>query len=277
MERLPLIDEKGRVLENTWLADGLYLMKLHAPGLVGRIMPGQFVHAKLPGMEGHILRRPFSVYDLAVDEGSLELLYQVVGFGTAHMAGLGAGQVLELIGPCGNTWCDTLDFEVQRALLVAGGVGAAPLFLLARRLIAKRAFVHVVMGAQSADALVCHRRYGALIQKRFGQRALSLSLTTDDGSFGHKGFTTDLVQDLLAGEGAPERPFDYVASCGPEPMMRKVASLALAAGVPCELSLERRMACGVGACLSCVVETLEGPKRACVDGPIFNTAKLVFP
>jgi len=263
-----LQDETGVVLSNWQTGAGLCIMTVLAREIASQIQPGQFVHMKIPGMEGHLLRRPFSVYAVDESSGAIEILYQVVGFGTKHMTSLVPGDEVALIGACGNTWRENK--QVKSALLVAGGVGAAPLFMLCENLLAEGASVHVVLGAQTKQALVCYERYKKLAEKFEGAN-LMVEAATDDGSFGHAGFCTDLVAHALA-----EKSFDYVAVCGPEPMMRIVAKLALEAGVPCEISLEKRMACGIGACLSCVVETTEGRKRACIDGPVFDAEKVVF-
>lgn len=267
---MALVNERARILSNAKVGPNLYLMTLDAPGIAAAIESGQFVHMKVPGMEAHILRRPFSVYARDAAVGTLEILYQVVGFGSAHMTGLEAdgplaGEV-ELIGPVGNTWQPQ---GAQRALLVGGGVGAAPLFMLTESLVAAGVRTDVVLGAQTEGALTCRARYEALLDA-------PPRCATDDGSFGREGFCTSLVAEALAEAADAGEPYDYLAVCGPEPLMKIVAGMAAGAGVPCEVSMEKRMACGVGACLSCVVDTVDGKKRACVDGPVFDAAKVVW-
>ena len=166
------------------------------------------------------------------------------------------------MGPIGHGW--NAPEGVSSALLVAGGVGAAPLFLHAQELVASGIDVEVVMGAQSDKALVCEPKYSELL----GHEP---HLATDDGSRGHAGFVTDVVAGRIA-----EKQFDYVACCGPEPMMRIVSELTLNAGIPTYVSLEKRMACGIGACLSCIVETKQGRKRSCVDGPVFDASEVIW-
>ena len=148
-------------------------------------------------------------------------------------------------------------------------MGAAPLFMLCERIAASEASVDVVLGAQTKDALVCRERYAALLG---GEPRCA----TDDGTYGRAGFCTSLVEEALAAAAEEGSPYDYVAVCGPEPLMKIVAGLAADAGVRCEVSMEKRMACGIGACLSCVVDTVDGKKRACVDGPVFDARKVVW-
>jgi dihydroorotate dehydrogenase electron transfer subunit len=253
------VQENARILANEKLDGRLFLMTLAAPRIARSVLPGQFIHLRLPALADHILRRPFGVYDRDVQRGTIDVLYQVVGAGTAYMSGLPAG---ECCGPLGQGW--SLFPEVRRALVVAGGAGAAPLYLFTAHMLAKDVEVDVVLGAQTKGALVMRERFSALM----GHEP---SCSTDDGSYGYHGFATGPAGELLA-----ENSYDQVYCCGPEPMMRAVADLARQAQVGCQVSLEKRMACGVGACLSCIVETTEGRRRSCVDGPVFDAEKVVW-
>ena len=241
-------------------------MKLHSPQLAGMLKPGQFVHAKIPGMPDKILRRPFSVYSYDPTSGEIEILYQVVGGGTEHLSTVKAGEIVECIGPIGNGW--TAPENCKRALIIGGGVGAAPVYELARMLIQGGSRVDVVLGAQSKAMLVCMSRYGKL-------GAASLKSSTDDGSFGHHGFCTDLVKENLENCMCDNNEkYDYIACCGPEPLMRAVCNIARPYDVAVQVSLEKRMACGIGACLSCVVDTKYKKRRVCVQGPVFTPEML---
>lgn len=258
------IEETCAIVANRRLSGALWDMRISAPSMAPLLLPGQFVHMRVPGMDARILRRPFSVYEADAEAGTLGILYQVVGKGSAHMATLdpaGAGPV-SLMGPLGNSWW--LPAGTRRVLLVAGGVGAAPLAMFAAGLVRAGVPVDVCMGARDAASLVMREYY----RDRIGVDPIC---ATDDGSFGHAGFVTEPAGELLAG-GA----YDLVCCCGPEPVMRITAGLAARAQVPCEVSLERRMACGVGACLSCVVDTVDGRRRSCVDGPVFDARKVVW-
>ena len=249
-----ILDKTGVVISNRQLSDRLWIIDIKVDALGADLMPGQFVHMLIPGMEGHILRRPFSVFYVSEDGSVITILYQVVGFGSKHLTTVEAGMAVSLMGPIGHGW------NAPEGV----SVGAAPLFLHAQELVASGVDVEVVMGAQSDKALVCEPKYSELL----GHEP---HLATDDGSRGHAGFVTDVVAGRIA-----EKQFDYVACCGPEPMMRIVSELTLNAGIPTYVSLEKRMACGIGACLSCIVETKQGRKRSCVDGPVFDASEVIW-
>lgn len=277
---MALVNERAQLLKNECVGPNLYLMTLAAPIISTAIKPGQFVHMKIPGMEAHVLRRPFSVYARDTKAQTLDILYQVVGFGSNHMTslqptgdeGFVAACEVELMGPVGRTWQPPQN--VGRALLVGGGVGAAPLFMLCEQLVNEGVRTDVVLGAQTEAALACRGRYEALLAQ--AKACDAPRYATDDGSFGRAGFCISLVQEALEAAATAQEPYDYVAVCGPEPLMKLVADMADQANVYCEVSLEKRMACGVGACLSCVVDTVDGKQRACVDGPVFPAKKVVW-
>ncbi len=275
---MTLVNERARLLANRQVGPNLFIMTLSSPRIAAAIEPGQFVHMTIPAFEAHILRRPFSVYARDVEAGTVEVLYQTVGAGTAHLATLlpetGAGYESELIGPVGRGW--RVPQGCARALLVGGGVGAAPLFMLAESLADANIPFEVVLGAQTQAAHVCRDRYDALVAQAQACADAAPRYATDDGSFGRAGFCTGLVEEALAEAEAAGRPYEYVAVCGPEPLMKIASAMAADHGVFCEVSLERRMACGIGACLSCVVDTVDGKKRSCVDGPVFEAEKVVW-
>lgn len=254
------VDETCVILENEVVGPRLALMKLESASIASAIEPGQFVHVQLPGMEGHILRRPFSVYDAS--EGRMDILYQSVGFGTDHMMDLVAGQSVQVMGPIGNGW--VVPGICDRALAVAGGVGAAPLYMHVAKMVHAGITVDVVLGAQTKDALVTYDKYRNLL----GRDPL---VATDDGTFGEEGFCTGPTASLLQ-----EYSYDHIVCCGPEALMRIVAGMAAEAECECQVSMERRMACGIGACLSCVVDTKDGKKRSCVDGPVFEASEVMW-
>ena len=260
-----LVNEHAHILKNEEVGPRLHVMKLRAPLIAAGIRPGQFVHMKVPGHEEHVLRRPFSIYARDVETGTIEILYQEVGSLTTIMPSL-VDEPVDLIGPVGNTW----NSDCGHALLVGGGVGAAPLFLLAEKLAGAHVPFDVVLGAQTADALVARDRYADLIG---GEPCCA----TDDGSYGRAGFCTSLVEERLAqGCLADGAPYDFLAVCGPEPLMKIVAAMGAEAGVRTQVSMEKRMACGIGACLSCVVDTTGGKRRSCVDGPIFEAEEVMW-
>ncbi|MCI9128747.1 MAG: dihydroorotate dehydrogenase electron transfer subunit [Eggerthellaceae bacterium] len=258
-----LEDSYAKVTSNRHLHGQLYLMELDCPYVAANIQPGQFIHMEIPDRQANILRRPFSIFDADEDAGRIEILYQCLGSGTDAMATWEEGFLTRMIGCIGRPW--EVPYSAKSVLLVGGGVGAAPLFLLARQLEENDVQTDVILGAATEGALVCRKRFTDVFQ-------CEPSCSTDDGTYGRAGFATALVEEALA-SGAT---YDYAAVCGPEPLMRAASKLLLDAGVATQVSMEKRMACGVGACLSCVVETTAGKKRACVDGPIFDAEDVVW-
>jgi dihydroorotate dehydrogenase electron transfer subunit len=252
--------ERVTVVDNARISPGVGLLALRAPRCAAIVAPGQFVHLRVATGADIILRRPFSIHRVRGER--LEILYQVLGAGTLRLAEKPAGDSsMDLIGPLGHGW--EMPDGLSHALLVSGGLGAAPLGMLAERLSARGVAVCVAMGAPSGERLVARDLF-----EDIGRR---VELATDDGSVGEHGFVTGPAARLLA-----EERFDMVYACGPEPMQRAVAALAAQHGVACQVSLERLMACGIGACLSCVVSTTDGLKRACVDGPVFSAEEVVW-
>ena len=230
--------EPVRVVANDRLASGIGLLTLHAPRIRDRVAPGQFVHLRVERNADFILRRPFSVHALTGD--GIRILYQVLGRGTRALAEKRLGDEMDAIGPLGTGF--RIPDGAVHALVVGGGLGAAPLALLVSTLAERGIAVTVALGAPTAERL--------LALDTFEAAARELLLATDDGSRWQRGFVTSLVEGALA---ATTPDVAYV--CGPEAMARIVATQCAAAGVPCQVSLERLMACGVGACLSCAVPT----------------------
>lgn len=251
--------EKVTVVANVRVASGVGHLVLDAPRTAASVRPGQFVHLRIAENAAFILRRPFSIF--RAGGGKLEILYQVLGTGTRALSLAEAGERMDLIGPLGHGW--EIPAGTAHALLVAGGLGVAPMGMLAEELARVGVAATLAQGAPNAARLLAGDVFDAACRR--------VETATDDGSAGTAGYVTVLVERLLE-ETAP----DVVYVCGPEVMERTVANQASAAGIACQVSLERLMACGVGACLSCVVTTKSGRKRACVDGPVFDAAELVW-
>ena len=250
--------EKATVVSNTEFSPGLHSIVLRAPQAARAICAGQFVHLRISPEE--TLRRPLSVY--RCDGDTIEIIYHVVGRGTARLAAKLAGdQTMDLIGPLGNTW--PIPDGVERALIVGGGVGAAPLGMLAADLQRRGVDTTVLIAAQTKGRLIG--------EEHFIGCGCGVTCSTDDGSYGIAGLVTDPLREAL-----DSGHYDVAYVCGPEVMQAKVASLTVFHGVLTYVSLERLMACGIGACLSCVVPTTRGQKRACVDGPIFNAEEVLW-
>ena len=214
--------------------------------------PGQFVNIELDGL---FLRRPISVCDWK--DGVLTLLYKLVGKGTALMATLQPGARLDVLCSLGNGF----DIDIPaltRPLLVGGGIGTAPLYLLARRLKERGVSPTVILGFNTASEIIYEKEFKAL-----GLRTL---VTTVDGSYGTPGFVTDALPLLACG-------YDYCYACGPMPMLR---ALAPKLASPAQFSLEERMGCGTGICMGCTCPQLTGTKRICKDGPVFRLDEISF-
>ena len=235
------------IAENRLVAADTYKLVLAGNGNVD----GEFVHIDIPGF---YLRRPFSVCD--ADEGSLTLLYKTVGEGTKALAALPLGTELSVLTGLGKGF-DADACRVE-ALLVGGGLGAAPLYPLAQRLKAQGKIINVVLGFNKKEEIVLEEEFRALCN--------SFYLTTLDGSAGIKGFVTDALKRLQ-----PE--FDYFYTCGPMVMMKAVCELLEGPG---EASLEERMGCGAGFCYGCSIQTANGPRRVCKDGPVFKKEELLW-
>lgn len=259
-ERTSATLERVRVLANDRIAEGVGLIALDAPQCAATIRPGQFVHLRVGDDSPRLLRRPFSVHRAFGD--TIEILYQIVGAGTLELARREPGdERMDLIGPLGHGW--EIPDGIAHALFVTGGLGAAPLGMLAEKLAERGVAVVAAMGAPCATRLVARDLFTRVCRRT--------DVATDDGSAGEHGYVVGLSERLLDAER-----FDVVYTCGPVVMQRIVAEQAAAAGVACQVSLERLMACGIGACLSCVVATTAGQRRACVDGPVFDAAEVVW-
>ena len=233
------------ITENTPLTASVYRMRL-AGDTRAVTAPGQFVNARLDGL---YLRRPISVCDCG--EGELTLIYKTVGRGTEQMAGMRPGGTLDLLTGLGNGYDAACCGE--RPLLLGGGVGVPPLYLLAKRLIAAGREVSAVLGFNTRDEVFYESEFRAL--------GCRVTVTTADGSHGTRGFVTDALP--------PD--YTYAYACGPLPMLRAVYR---ACRTGAQFSLEERMGCGFGACMGCAVQTADGPRRVCKDGPVFRKEAL---
>ena len=249
------------VVENREIAEGIFSLTIKAPKLACALKPGQFVNIAVPGDASSLLRVPLSYYRADAEAGTVELWYAVVGDDTRRLSQMAPGSTSNLLGPGGRGW--NVPTGTRKALLVAGGIGVPPVLCLARELVAAGVSVDVCLGFGTAGKACGIDEFKALGVE-------SLTVCTDDGTLGTHGFCTDPAAELLAEGG-----YDYVASCGPAVMMKKVAASAAEAGAYCEVSLERMMSCGFGACNTCNVETVDGMKGACMCGPVFDASKVV--
>jgi dihydroorotate dehydrogenase electron transfer subunit len=267
---------KSLVLSNIEVSPAYYRLRMTAPPSIGAAQPGQFVMVRVNPAIDPLLRRPFGLFDLGsfdteyTDCGRqtfLEILYKVVGKGTAMLSSLHQGDHLDILGPLGKGF--TAGDPSGEKILVGGGVGLAPLYYLARQLV-RESKVELFAGGRNKEDVLCITEF-----ERLG---VETYVATDDGTLGAQGLVTEVLEERLgkASSGAT------IFACGPHPMLRAVALLAAQYAVPCQVSLEAYMACGVGACLGCVVKGKDHsdatPDYRCVckDGPVFDYADLLW-
>ena len=210
---------------------------------------GQFVNIKLDGL---FLRRPISVCDC--DGDTLTLIYKVVGKGTEQMANMREGEKLDLLTGLGNGY--DLSVSGETPILLGGGVGVPPMYMLCKKLIAQGKKVSVVLGFNKADEVFFENEFKAL--------GASVTVTTVDGSYGVRGFVTDVMKDAS---------YSYFYTCGPEPMLKAVYNTSVTEG---QFSFEERMGCGFGACMGCSCKTITGYKRICKEGPVMRKEEILW-
>ncbi len=220
------------------------------------IFPGQFVQVRVDNSMGTFLRRPISVYDVDSSKGIISLLIKVVGEGTRALSELGSGDNINIIYPLGNSF--TFPGIGEKPLLVGGGVGVAPLYFLGKMIRERGGEPQYILGYRSENQIIDYDKFSEIG---------NVMITTEDGSKGYHGMVTQHP-------GFSKGGYNRIFCCGPDPMMKAVASLALAGNIPCEVSLENMMACGIGVCLCCVADTVNGNVCTCTDGPVFNTKDL---
>ena len=235
------------ITENVPVTSCVYRMRLEGADLEAQ-NPGGFVNIRLDGL---FLRRPISVYDS--EPGSLTILYKVVGKGTEQMAAMKPGETLDVLTGLGNGY--DLSKSGETPVLLGGGVGVPPLYLLAKKLIAEGKKPQAVLGFNTAAEVFGEAEFKAL--------GCGVTVTTADGSYGVKGFVTDAL---------PEE-YSYFYTCGPEPMLRAVYRATKTSG---QLSFEERMGCGFGACMGCSCKTITGYKRICREGPVLEKEEIIW-
>ena len=216
------------------------------------LFPGQFVQIKIENSPGTFLRRPFSIHDVDPHKNTIKILVQVVGDGTRKLSKIEVGSQLNLIYPLGNQF--TMPSENEKVLLIGGGCGIAPLLFLGRRLRQLGIGTYFLFGFRNSKRILEYSEYESLGK---------VWLTTEDGSAGYAGYVTDhpVLKNSV---------FHRIYCCGPDPMMKAVAKYSKSRNISCEVSLENLMACGIGVCLCCVVDTVKGNVCSCTEGPVFN-------
>ncbi len=275
--------KKYRIVQNEETVPGHRLMCLHAPEIAAGAKPGQFLHVRCADSTDPLLRRPISIHRVRRDEGLLFMFYRLAGRGTSLLAAKKEGEEVDVLGPLGN------GFELpgfgERVAVVGGGIGAAPLFFLVDEITAA---IHKhgaeLAGEEDTAPLAVDFYLGAATGSQlpslnsFLVQGVRIHLTTDDGSVGYHGTVTGLLQQHLD----EQTHIDRIYACGPVPMLRAIDELAICRGIPGQVSLEERMGCGVGACLSCAckIKSSSGDgftyKHACSDGPVFDIGEVWY-
>lgn len=249
-----------RLLEKRQLNADTFDFILEAGSLVQTAAPGQFAHVYVPSKT---LRRPISICDVDKQAQTLRMVFQIRGDGTDRLSHTAVGESIDVLFPLGHGFC--LDHTSPSVIFVGGGIGVPPLLYAARQYGGR---ARVILGFRSRDAVI--------LTEDFAAAGCQVTLTTDDGSAGQRGFVTQRLEELLE-----QAPAAAIFACGPTPMLRGVAAIAASRGIPCQVSLEERMACGVGACLGCACKTtradaIAGYSHVCKDGPVFDAREVVW-
>jgi dihydroorotate dehydrogenase electron transfer subunit len=248
--------EDLRVIENKHLNNDFFILKLSGNTKIPELKPGQFAQVRVDGSPETFLRRPISIHDVDYENNTFKLLIQIAGKGTKTLSELMNGDILNLVYPLGNSF--SLPYKNEKVLLVGGGCGIAPLLFLGKYLKSKNHAPDILLGFRNRDRIIEYEEYSK-IGKVF--------ITTEDGSMGEKGYVTG--HSVFSAN-----QYDRIYCCGPETMMKAIADYCNNRNISCEVSLENLMACGIGACLCCVVDTVKGNLCTCTDGPVFNVNEL---
>ncbi len=261
--------EKIKIVGKKNLAADYFKLRLACAKISRLAKPGQFVEIKTVDVDVPLLRRPLGVHRVA--GGVFEVLCEIVGKGTELLSKKEPGDFLDVLGPLGNGFDCNLPFNKRNLpILVAGGMGVAPLVFLTEKLAERKTQSSklktlVLIGAKTKSHILCENDF-----KKLG---CEVKVATDDGSRGFKGKVTELLNREVASRKLPAAS---IYACGPEPMLRAVAKLSRAHGIPAQVSLEAHMSCGFGACLGCVVNTKDGYKRVCKEGPVFRADDIIW-
>lgn len=269
---------EAAIVENEPVARDTFRLRVYSPEIATRILPGQFVMIRLAGVNDPLLGRALALYDSTAD-GALDVVYLRMGKFTRELARRQTGDCVELWGPLGN------GFQLpaaDRLIMVAGGIGQTPMLALGKQALGQQVYGSPKLAATTFNSVVlCYGvRDASLLAgaEDFRAAGIDLRIASDDGSIGHQGLVTDLLVTALSECGGQSV---VVATCGPEPMMARVAELCAERDEPCFASLETPMACGIGICFSCVAPVRQSGggwdyKRTCVEGPVFDAATLVW-
>jgi dihydroorotate dehydrogenase electron transfer subunit len=277
-----------KIIFNRKISSQYYRMRILCSQIASSAKPGQFIMVRVTNLLDPLLRRPFGIHRVCQESDHhkekghptcMEILYRIVGKGTLMLSEKKRGEEIDLIGPLGNGF--NLKQNFKTAIIVAGGIGVAPLFSLTQALKGAegtrvRPNLMVFIGGETREDILCVNDF-----KKIGAK---VAVSTEDGSMGTKGMVTTLLLDFLRNTG-PLKPRDLkLFACGPSPMLRTVSAIAFSQNISCQISLENKMACGVGACLGCSVPTKvkkagnseSSYQRVCKEGPVFDSTTILW-
>ena len=257
------------IVENNEISTGYFRLVIHSPELAENTKPGQFIMVKVGDNYDPLLRRPMGIYKISNKDNNpcVELLYQVVGKGTAIMQKMKKGEQLDILGPFGN--CFSIPQNIKIAVFVAGGIGIAPLVLLAEKMVKEVTDLktYLFIGGKSKNDVLCINDFEKLNTE--------ISITTENGSLGNQGLVTNSLRKFIDQKANGQTS---LFACGPYQMLKAVSELTAKKNIRCQVSLDRRMACGFGACLGCVIKVTQGNKgsykNVCTDGPVFDANEI---
>ncbi len=283
-----ILREQSKIISNKRAGANYFEIVLESPKIADICLPGQFIEIRISSTLDPLLRRPFSIHRIGYrdkNEGrksfTIAILYEVVGKGTEILSQKKPGEYLDIIGPLGQGFvyreprnpCLPAGRENRKPILVAGGMGVAPLLFLAEKLDERRRKrdegrekILVLIGAKTKSHIVC--------ADDFKELGCDVKIATDDGSQGFKGKVTELLKKILVSRFSSLIPRIY--ACGPRPMLKALTQISKQYNIPAQISLEAHMACGIGACLGCVINTTGGFKRVCKEGPVFNSEEILW-
>jgi len=269
-----MIQAKAKIIKNIEVTPKYYKIVLSCLGIAGVARAGQFVMLKTSDGHEPLLRRPFSIHGR--NKANIEILYEALGKGTEILSHKKTGEYLDIIGPLGRGFnyqspghqvapSPSLGtpFGRRSPVLVAGGMGVAPLLFLAKELASRK--IMVLLGAKTKKQILC--------EEDFKKLGCEIKISTDDGSGGFKGYVSGLLKQVLT-------IIDYrpsaIYACGPRPMLKEISAIAKKYNIAAQVSLEEHMACGIGACLGCVVNTKKGYQPVCKEGPVFEADEIIW-
>ena len=257
----------AELVDKLQLTQDIYKFTVKAPEIVKQAKPGNFIEIRVSEQTEPLLRRPISIYNLEKEKGILEFIFQVKGKGTKILAKKQKGDLIDIIGPLGYGTFKTEN--CKNIAVIGGGIGIFPLYELCKNAKQEGIEVNTYLGFRNKEYVV--------LEKEFNEVSDNLTITTDDGSYSKKGFAIDFLSKDIE-----NRKLDCIYACGPLPMLRAIRKLAIEKNITCQISLEERMACGLGVCLGCAVKTAKSSEEApeywhvCKAGPVFQAKDVEF-